>query len=292
VPELRYLLYLGCVIPYRVQSYEVSARKVAERLGIGLVEMPRFNCCGLPLDPVSHETALALAARNLCLAEQQGLPLLALCSGCAGTLGRVNRELKGDRALRERVNGYLRQTGVEFRGTTEVKHLVQVLTEDIGLEKIGETVQRPLKDLRVAEHCGCHLLRPFREAGFDDPENPKVLKGLIEATGAVCLDYADEARCCGSTVAGVDDRVPLHLTREKLRNVGEVGAQALVTVCPSCFLMFDTNQLRMERAFGERLDIPVLHYPELLALAMGLGPEELALDEHRVSVLDKMALFR
>lgn len=291
MPELRYLFYLGCVIPYRVLSYEVSARKALERLGVELVEMPQFNCCGLPLDSISHEMALALAARNLCLAEEQGLPIMALCNGCAGTLSKVNRNLKEDKDLRERVNGYLKEAGMEFKGTTEVKHVVQVLTEDVGLEKIRRSIQKPFKNFRVAEHYGCHLLRPFKEIGFDDPENPEVLKRLIEATGAKCLDYTDETRCCGATVVGVDDNVPLQLTREKLRNVKEAGAQALITVCPSCYLMFDTNQPRIERQFGEKFDIQVLHYTELLALALGVSPDDLALKEHRVGVSEKISLF-
>jgi heterodisulfide reductase subunit B len=114
--ELKYLLFLGCVIPYRISSYEISTRKVAEKLGIKLVEMPEFNCCGLPLDPVSHDMMLTLAARNLCLAEQQNLNIMTLCTGCAGTMRKVNMTLKEDKKLKEKVNGYLKETGLEFRG--------------------------------------------------------------------------------------------------------------------------------------------------------------------------------
>ena len=280
--ELDYLLFLGCVIPYRISSYEISARKVAEKLGMKLVEMPEFNCCGLPLDPVSHDMMLTLAARNLCLAEQQNLNIMTLCTGCAGTMRKVNMTLKEDKNLKEKVNGYLKETGLEFKGTIKVRHLVQVLAEDVGLEKIKATVQKSLNPLKVAEHAGCHVLRPTKYIGFDDPENPKILKNLIELTGAKCLDYMDETECCGAPIIGVNDVIPLQLAREKLGHVRAVGAQALITVCPFCHMMYDLHQSRIERVFNEKFDIPVLHYTQLLGLAMGFSPDELGFKELRV----------
>jgi len=281
-PTPKYLLFLGCVIPYRISSYEISARKVAAKLGIELVEMPEYNCCGLPLDPVSHEIMLTLAARNLCIAEQKGLNIMTLCPGCAGTLRKVNKTLKEDKKMREEVNRFLKEIGMEFKGTIEVKHLMQVLAEDVGFEKIKNAVKRPLIQLQVAEHNGCHVLRPVKYIGFDDPENPTILKRLIEVTGAKCLDYMDETECCGAPIIGVNDQIPLQLAREKLDHIKAVGAQAMITVCPFCHMMFDINQPRIERAFNETYGIPVLHYPQLLGLAMGFTPDELALKELRV----------
>jgi heterodisulfide reductase subunit B len=282
MPELKYMLFLGCVIPYRIGSYEISARKVLEKLGVELVEMSEFNCCGLPLDPVSHDLMLSLAARNLCLAEQQNLNIMTLCPGCAGTLRKVNKILQADKKLREKVNEYLKEIGMEFKGTIKVSHLIQALAGDVGFEKIKETVKRPLNQLKVAEHNGCHVLRPTKYIGFDDPENPVILKNLIELTGAKCLDYMDETECCGAPIAGVNDQIPLQLTREKLDHIKAAGAQALITVCPFCHMMFDINQPRIERTFNEAFGIPVLHYPQLLGLAMGFSPEELALKQLRV----------
>jgi heterodisulfide reductase subunit B len=280
---LKYLLFLGCVIPYRISSYEISARKVSEKLGIELVEMPEFNCCGLPLDPVNHEVMLTLATRNLCLAEKKNLDIVTLCPGCAGTLRKVNKALWEDKKLKEVVNGYMREIGLEFKGgTVKVKHLVQVLAEDVGFEKIKETVQKPLTGLKVAEHNGCHVLRPAKYIGFDDPENPVILKKLIELTGALCLDYMYETECCGAPIIGVNDKIPLHLAGEKLRNVKVVGAQALITICPFCHMMFDLNQPRIERVLSETFGIPVLHYTQLLGLAMGFSHDELGLEQLRV----------
>jgi heterodisulfide reductase subunit B2 len=279
----KYLIFLGCAIPYRVSAYEVSARKVLAKLGVELVEMPEFNCCGLPLDPVSHETMLILAARNIALAEQQGLNILTLCPGCAGSLKKVNKILKEDKALREQINGHLKESGLEFKGTIEAKHLLQVLKEDVGVDNIKKTVVKPLTMLKVAEHNGCHILRPRNYIGFDDPEDPQTLKSLIEATGATCLDYVDETECCGAPSVGVSDKVALQLARDKLSHVKQVDAQALITICPFCHIMYDTNELRIEKMFNEVYGIPVLHYPQLLGLAMGMTPEELTFNELRVS---------
>jgi heterodisulfide reductase subunit B len=287
----KYLLFLGCAIPYRVSSFEISARKIAAKLGIELVEMPDYNCCGLPLDPASHEVMLTLAARNLCIAEQKGLNIMTLCPGCAGTLRKVNKLLKEDKHEREKVNGYMKEVGLEFKGTIQVKHLMQVLAEDVGLERIKETVQKPLTNLAVAEHNGCHIVRPQKYIGFDDPEDPKILKSLIEVTGAKCLDYLDETECCGAPVAGINDKIALALTRDKLSHMKAVNAQAVITVCPFCHMMFDTNQTRIERTFNETYCMPVLHYPQLLGLAMGFTPEELALKELRVDASKVVSLI-
>jgi len=280
--NLKYLLFLGCVIPYRLSSYEISARKVLAKLGVELVEMPEYNCCGYPMDVISHDLMLTLAARNLCISERVGLPILALCNGCFCSLNETNKILKEDKKLREKINGYLKEIGMEFKGTTEVKHLIYVLSEDVGYERIKNTVTKPLTGIRVAQHSGCHVLRPRKYVERDDPENPKTLKELIRLTGAECLDYMDETECCGNPIIGVNEDVPFQMAKEKLEHVRAVGAQALITVCPFCHIMFDLNQPRIERAFNEKFNLPVLHYPQLLGLAMGFSPEELALNELRV----------
>ena len=280
--ENEYLFFLGCAVPYRVSSYEISSRKVLQKLGVKLSEMPDFNCCGLPLDTISHETMLTLASKNLAIAEQAGLKIITLCPGCAGTLKKVNKVLKEDKVLREQINENLREAEMEFKGSVETKHILQFLIEDIGVEEIKKKIVNPLSNLKVAEHVGCHLLRPKNYIDFDDPEDPKVLRTLIEATGATCLNYMNETECCGAPSVGVNDKVALMLARDKLDHVKTVGAQALITSCPFCHIMFDTNELRIERVFAEKYGIPILHYPQLLGLAMGMTPEELAFKELRV----------
>ncbi len=234
---------------------------------------------------------LILAAKNLALAEQQGLNILTLCPGCAGTLRKVNKILKNDKTQRDQINAHLKEAGLEFKGTVETKHLLQLLKEDVGVEKIKAAVTRPLTDLKVAEHNGCHILRPKEYFDFDDPEDPQTLKMLIEATGATCLDYIDETECCGAPSVGVSDKVALQLARDKLNHIKQVEAQALITVCPFCHIMYDTNELRIEKTFNEVYGIPILHYPQLLGLAMGLTPDELAFGELRVNPQKITTLF-
>jgi heterodisulfide reductase subunit B len=288
----KYLLFLGCVIPYRLSSYEISARKVLAKLGVEIVEMPEYNCCGYPMDVINHELMLTLAARNLCIAEQAGLPILALCNGCFCSLNETNKILKEDKKLREKINSYLKEIGMEFKGTTEVKHLIYVLSEDVGYEKIKNAVTKPLIGIRVAQHSGCHVLRPRKYVGRDDPENPTTLKELIRLTGAECLDYMDETACCGNPIIGVNEDVPFQMAKEKLEHVRAVGAQALITVCPFCHIMFDLNQPRIERAFNEKFNLPVLHYPQLLGLAMGFSLEELAINELRVKPTELLNMVK
>jgi heterodisulfide reductase subunit B len=291
--QLKYLVFLGCVTPYRLSSYEVSARKVLEKLSVELVEMPEFNCCGFPMDPINHDLMLTLAARNLCLAEQTSLEILTFCNGCFGILNDANKVLKEDKKTREKINSYLSAIGQEFKGTTKVKHLVHVLAEDVGLDTIKERVTNPLTHLQVAQHGGCHIVRPVKHIDHgDDPENPTMLKNLIRVTGAECLDYMDEAECCGNPIIGVNEDVPFQMAKEKLQHIKAVKSQALITVCPYCHIMFDLNQPRIERVFDLKFNIPVLHYPQLLGLAMGLPPEDLALNELRVKPLELLAKIK
>jgi len=288
--DLEYLFYLGCLIPYRLVSYEISARKVLSKLGVKIIEMPDFNCCGFPIAPVNYELALSLAARNLCLAEQQKLDILTLCNGCFGTLNEANHLLKENRNLRDKINQHLQSIGMEFKGEVSVKHIVHLLTEDIGLEKLGEYVSNPLSGIRVAQHTGCHLVRPAKKVNRgDNPEEPHMLKDLIRVTGAECVEYMDEAECCGNTIIGLNEKVPFELAKEKLERVKAAGAQALITVCPSCHMMYDFNQPRIERTFNEKINLPVLHYTQLLGLAMGFQPEELRLNQLRVKPVDLLS---
>jgi heterodisulfide reductase subunit B len=279
----KWIFFLGCAIPSRGISYEISARKVLKKLNVELIEMPEFNCCGLPLDPVNHETMLILSAKNLAIAEQQGLNILTLCPGCASTLKKVNKTLKTNPQQKDKINQHLKETGLTYNGTIETEHLLQFLNEDIGIESIKTTITHPLTNLKVAEHNGCHILRPKKIITFDDPEDPQTLKTLIEATGAECLDYTDKTQCCGLPSAGISEKIALQLARDKLNHIKKVGAQALITICPSCHTMYDTNQPRIEKTFDETYNIPILHYPQLLGLAMGLTPQELAFGELRVN---------
>jgi len=291
---MRYALYLGCTAPVRAMNYELAARHTASRLGIGLVDINDFGCCGFPLKSVHHESALLLSARNLALAEEQELDICALCSSCTGTLAEANHALQDDDALRERVNDELEAaTGRRYNGTSRVRHLARILYEEVGLERIQEAVTVDLSDLRLAAHYGCHYLKPIEaHDGFDDPENPHSLDRLIEALGASSIYYEGREQCCGGGILGADEETALALPRLKLERAVAAGADALVVICPFCDIMYELQQRRIEKLYEARYNLPVLFYPQLLGLAMGLSADQVGLRLNRVKSRKLMEMAR
>ncbi len=285
---MKYALFLGCTIPVRSLNYELSARKVAEPLGIEFFDINDFECCGYPVKTLDQHTALLLAARNLCLAEERALNICTLCSACTGTLAEANRELRENPELRSRVNNDLNATlGKSYRGTVEVKHFARVLFEDVGLEKIREQVHTDLSSLQLAAHYGCHYLKPSHIYDhIEDPEHPHTLDDLIEVTGAKSLVFEGRNRCCGGGVLAVDEAVALAMSREKLDRVMTTQAEAIVLICPFCDIMYEYSQRKIEKTFNTRYGLPVLYLPQLLGLAMGISPDDLAFRLNRVKTKD------
>lgn len=279
----RYALYLGCTVPVRGMNYEMAARKVAERLGIALVDVDGFACCGFPAKPLNWRAGLLMAARNLALAEAQGLDVLTLCSACTGTLTEANHRLKEDAELRAWANEQVGATGRRYNGTVRVRHFARMLYEEAGVEALREAVTVSLADFGFAPHYGCHYLKPSHlYDGFDDPENPQSLDRLIEATGARVVRYEDEAQCCGGSILGFDEETALSVTKQKLDHVTAAAADGLVLICPFCAIMYEANQRRVEGLYETEYKLPVLYYPQILGLAMGFSLEEMGLPLNRV----------
>lgn len=282
----------GCVTPQRENAYELSARKVLDKFGVELSELTGANCCGFSLDAIDHLSSLALAARDLSLTEEAGRDLLTLCPTCSGHLTRVKKELLENPTLKNSINAALGKIDRQFTGSSAVKHITRVLVEDVGIDTIRNTVVKPLKQLTVAPHYGCHVMKPSDEIQFDSPENPTLLDSLIEVTGARCVTYLEKKLCCGAPIMGIDEKLSLDILREKLASIQTVGVDAIVTICPFCHTHFDLNQLRIEKDYGETYAIPVLHYTQLLGLAQGYTPDELGFFENRIStdnLLDRLS---
>ena len=285
-----YALFLGCMIPVRLPFMEYSARRLLKAFDIELVEMPGTGCCPDPsLKSVDEGTWTTLAARNLAIAEEMGLKILTPCNGCFETLKTVDVSLKGDPNLRGEVNQQLSKVGREYKGKTEVKHLVEVLIEDVGLDRMSEAVVSPLTDLRVAAHYGCHLLRPNHILDVDDPVRPRLLDNLIEATGATSVPYYKSNLCCGAASGNADTETGKEMVKYKLGWLERAGVDCISVVCPTCFLQYDVTQRLVRKDSGDRFNIPVLYYPEMLLLAMGAESGDLGLDMHRTSVAPVMA---
>ncbi|MFZ5916911.1 MAG: CoB--CoM heterodisulfide reductase iron-sulfur subunit B family protein [Chloroflexota bacterium] len=289
----RYALYLGCTVPVRGMNYEMAARKVAERLGIELVDVDGFGCCGFPAKPLDWRAGLLMAARNLALAEAQGLDVLTLCSACTGTLTEANHRLKKDAGLGAWVNQQLGEVGRTYKGKVRVRHFARMLYEQVGVEVLQAAVTVSLADFGFAPHYGCHYLKPSHlYDGFDDPENPQSLGRLIEATGARVVHYEDEGQCCGGGILGFDEETALVVTKQKLDHVAAAAADALVLICPFCAIMYEANQRRVESLYGTGYRLPVLYYPQILGLAMGFSLDEMGIKLNRVKPIRLMQTLR
>ncbi|MCX7016027.1 MAG: CoB--CoM heterodisulfide reductase iron-sulfur subunit B family protein [Candidatus Sumerlaeota bacterium] len=287
--KLRYALFLGCNIPVRATNYELSARKVAEALGIEFVDIPDFSCCGYPLADEDRNETLLMSARNLALAEKAGCDICALCSACTGALTEAAHYLHEDEAARARVNDRLAALGLKYSGKTRVVHFARVLAQEVGAEAIRAKIVKSLNGIRVAPHYGCHYLKPSGLYGFDNVEDPKTLDQLIALTGAEPVDYHGKLRCCGGGILAVDEGVALSVTRGKLESVKKAQADAIGLVCPFCGIMYDTNQKKVESRFDREFGVPVLFLSQLLGLAMGFGADELGMKVNRVKPKEILA---
>ncbi|RLI38422.1 hypothetical protein DRO60_03295 [Candidatus Bathyarchaeota archaeon] len=261
-----------------------------EALGIDFVDLEGVGCCGSPdMASVSRKAALTVAAWNLALAEEQGVDVvMTLCNGCNEVLARAVEALKDPKA-REEVNAILANVKREYKGRVVVKHVVRVLYEDVGLDKVREAAVRPFKGLKVAVHYGCHLIKPSEVLKFDDPNAPRSLDELVEATGAISVPYLEKLECCGLPVLAVREELAYSIAKDKLRSAREAGAEAIITACPFCYLHLENTQIMGGVPEEERL--PVLHFTQLLGLAMGFEPDDVGLYENKIDasgVLEKL----
>ena len=281
--EMKYALFLGCMIPQRIPSVELAARKVFEKLGVDAPELQGYSCCpdSVVARLLDKKMWLALAARNLSLAEQQGADLLVLCNGCYETLVKAKEILKRDPKAAKEVGEILAKAGRKYTSKVRVRHVVEVLYEDVGVRKIKKLV-KPLK-LRLAVHPGCHM---FRESdGGDIWRKPKQFEELVRATGAEVVSSKLDRLCCGFPMIQVNEEASLKQTLlPKLAGYQELGVDGVVVSCPACNIQFESGQVLL-RKYGARYDIPCLHLVELLAIAFGFSAEELALNVHRSPVL-------
>jgi heterodisulfide reductase subunit B len=275
-----YKLFQGCVIGNRLPFIEASARRVFDKLGINTSDAA-FACCPDPVgfNSTDHESWIAMGARNLTLAEEEGKDVISLCNGCFQTLKLVNQELKHNDHEKDKVNTILKTIGREFKGTINVKHFVEVLHEY--LDKIKENVVKDLSSLKVACHPGCHYNRPSEKIQTEDPMKPVKLREIVAAAGAIPVDYEEEVLCCGTGTGNTEEEPAMQILSNKMTSAINAGAEAIILNCPACYQQFDNNQKKAEKIDDKTFGLPVLYITELLALAFGENPDELGLKFHR-----------
>jgi heterodisulfide reductase subunit B len=274
--------YPGCTLKTTARGLETSALAAAEALGLKLVELDRWNCCGtvhsLATDNIMNNLA---AARNLVRARENGFDkFVTLCSICYNTQKSVNMIFKEDDEKKEKINAFMYEEP-DYEGDVEVLHLLELIRDDVGFDKVRAKVSKPLSALKIVPYYGCLLLRP-RAVAFDSQENPSIMENLLEATGAVVVDDPYKTECCGTyhTVSNVD-LVVEHVYRI-LRSVQQRGADAITTTCPLCQFNLDRRQKEVGEKYADYKPLPSFYFTQLLCIALGLGEEPCRFDLHHI----------
>jgi len=278
----QYSYFPGCSLKSTAVAYELSVRAISASLGIELIELEDWNCCGTTAySSIDRLESICVPCRNLALAEKKGLDLVTPCIACYRTFERVNSHLRLYPFLKPKVDRVLAAAGLEYQGKVSVRHLVDVLLNDVGVEAIASKVVNSLHGLRVAPYYGCLLVRP--RVAFDDPENPQSLDGLLESLGAEVVPFPAKGRCCGGSLVISNVDLALGLILRILESAHSNGAECIVTVCPLCQLNLDAYQGMVNSRFGTKYKLPIMFLSQLLGTALGMEPKALGFDRGIVS---------
>lgn len=297
--KLRYAYFPGCVAQGACRELYDSTQLLTRSLGIELIELKKASCCGSgTFKEDSQLLEDTVNARNIALAEELNLPLLTHCSTCQGVIGRVDERLKDSQqtnpAYLEQVNQLLvKESCSPYKGATEVKHLLWALVADYGLEELQRRVTRKLSGLKCAAFYGCYLLRAQTQLSYDDPHQPESMENVFRAVGATPVYYRGRTQCCGWPLSSYATDLSFQMAGNHIQEALDNGADCMVTPCPLCHLNLDSRQPEVEKVMKRSLGLPVLHLPQLVALALGVEPKQLGLDRHVVStqpVLEKLGV--
>ncbi|MEC7640630.1 MAG: CoB--CoM heterodisulfide reductase iron-sulfur subunit B family protein, partial [Nitrospinota bacterium] len=274
---MKFALFTGCVAKGATRELMISTIKAAEGLGMDFVEMKSASCCGAGVIPEKSPLLTdALNARNIAIAEEQGLDLITICSTCQGNLKKSECKIDSDPEYRNKVNDVLREGGHQYSGgKINVKHFAHILATKEGLELLRKKVTRPLTGLKVAAFYGCSVLRPSELSDFEDPDNPTGMENIFEALGATPVYYPSRIKCCGFPIIMMNKQASLDMSGNALLDAIQSGADCVVTGCPLCHLSLDSYQPEIDKLKAQGYSIPILHLPQLVALALGHTPKEL-----------------
>lgn len=286
----KYVLYPGCVMPTEQYAYEISIRESLPVLGVELVDIDGFSCCGEPMKSVNQLMTLYLSARNLAVAEKNKLDLFVPCAMCHLALSECKRLLDTNPEMKDRINNLLSAENLKYNGSIGIVHTVDLLHDHIGLETIKQHVKKPLTGLKFATHYGCHLIRPSEIGRPDSSENPQKMEEILKTLGAETVNhYPEKLDCCGGILQINLPESALTKTGQKLKAIPDYGFNGLVDVCPWCHRMYDARQTKAGETVAAKLDVPVFYLTQLLGLALGIKKEKLGLDLN-LSPVDKINL--
>ena len=281
---MKYAFFPGCVSRGGCPELYPATKLICAKLGIELQEMPAASCTGAGVLQEKNELlGDTLNARTFAMAEALDLPILTICSTCQGVMSQANHRLK-DPVYLAKVNGFLADEGLEYKGNARPKHLLWVLIEDIGLDKLLGLVTRPLAGTRMAPFYGCYIVRPTDALEFEEnPERQTALEQIIETIGATVVDFEGKTRCCGFPILTINERNSMAMVGKHTLEVKDLGADAMITPCPLCHLNLDSFQPKAAAQAGRPIGMPILHMPQAIGLAMGLSPNDMGLKRHIVS---------
>jgi succinate dehydrogenase / fumarate reductase cytochrome b subunit len=282
---MRIAFYPGCSANSTCSELLDSTRAVAGRLELELVELRSATCTGSrSIRAADAELFVTLNIRIIALAEQAGLDLMTICNTCTLNLLDAKKRVDEHAGLRERVNQRLASEGLRYTGTARITHFLWYLLDDYGEERLRRLVVNPLTGHSVAAFYGCHIVRPPAHFGFVDSRNVRSIERLATLLGCQPIDYSGRTECCGFHCAAENETVPVKLSGRHVVAARTAGADAMVTPCPLCHTVLDTFQQSMEHDLATPLDMPVLHLPQLVGLALGLDRAALGLERHAVPV--------
>ena len=284
----RYLLYPGCSMDASARAYSESLAAIADPLGLELDEIDDWNCCGATeYFGIRRTPAYALISRNLALAAAQAngsRNLLAPCSACYLNLAKTDHYMRDNPVMDAKVNDALGAGGLSYEpGSLEIRHLLDVIVNDIGLEAVKDKVSRPLTGLRVAPYLGCMLPRPDYDGRMSDHEYPTELDALLKALGAEVIDFPLKTHCCGGHMTQIGPETAYELIRRLLHAADEFNADMIATVCPMCQLNLDAYQKATNKHFGTDYELPIVFFTQLIGLALGLEAKALGFGREMVS---------
>lgn len=280
----KYVFYPGCIMSTEQYAYEMSIRELMPEFDIELVNLNDFSCCGEPLKSVNQMMTLTLSSRTIAIAEKKGLDIFAPCPMCHMALTDAKNILDTNPKMKERINKFLADEELKYTGNSDVFSILDILYNVVGIEKIKKKVKKPLTELKVATHYGCHLIRPSEIGRPDDPESPQKMEKILSAIGVKPEYYPEKLDCCGGLLTANLPESALTKTGQKLQRVQEQKFDAFIDTCPWCHRQYDSKQTKAGETVAAKLDVPVLYLTQMIGLSFGISKEKLGLDLNLSSV--------